>query len=145
MARSNIGRLAWILVVIVAGVIGFAAGARRGHDRMIGALQTEAAGNLVQRIETLSRLRMTETPAAIDQLEREMDQLTRSIATNPGADRRVLAYVKTYLSVAPPSGTRAQQLEAALEGVPVLEPGDCDTALRELLLSKRAQASEPGK
>lgn len=104
---------------------------------MIRTLQVEAAGNLAQRIEALSLLRTGDVPAAILRLESEADLLTRTIAANPGADQRVLAYMKTYLSVAPPSPSRDKALSTALEGVPVLEPSKCNTALKALLLSAK--------
>jgi hypothetical protein len=110
---------------------------------MIQALQVEAAGNLTQRIEALSLLRLGDAQGAIAQLESEADTATTSIAQNPGADRRVLTYMKTYLSVAPPSPARAQALSTALEGVPVLEPGKCKTALKALLLSAKGGSGEP--
>jgi len=102
-------------------------------------MQAEAAGNLTQRIEVLSLLRMGEMPTAILRLESEADQLTRTIALNPGAHQHALAYVKTYLSVAPPSPSRAKELSTALEGVPVLEPGKCNSALKALLLSAKGR------
>lgn len=142
MARTGIGRAAWVLLAIAAGVAGYAAGSRQGHQAAIRALQTEAAGNLTQRIEVLSLLRMGEVPTAVLRLEGEADQLTRTIALNPGADQRALAYVKTYLSVVPPSPSRAKALSTALEGVPVLAPSKCDTALKALLLSAKGGKAE---
>src|SRR5580765_4134761 len=135
----------WVLVAIVAGASGYAAGSRHGHQATIRSLQTEAAGNLTQRIEVLSLLRMGEVPPAILRLESEADQLTRTIALNPGADQRVLAYVKTYLSVAPPSPSRAKELSTALERVPVLEPSKCNSALKALLLSAKSGPAEQPK
>ena len=128
---------AWILLAIVAGGTGFAVGQRQGHQRMIGLLQIEATGNLIQRIETLSLLRVGDVPGAINRLESEADTLTVSMAANPGADKDALAYMKTYLSVAPVSPDRDKALSAALAGVPVLEPGKCNTGLKALLLSAR--------
>jgi hypothetical protein len=101
----------------------------------MGFLQMEAAGNLSQRIETLSLLRMGDASGAIKSLESEADVLTVNIANNLGADRSVLAHMKTYLSVAPPSTEREKALSSALAGVPVLEPGKCSSALKALLFS----------
>jgi hypothetical protein len=112
---------------------------------MIRALQVEAAGNLNQRIEALSLLRIGDVPAAILRLENEADLLTRTIAGNPGADQHVLAFMKTYLSVAPPSPSREKGLSAALEGVPILEPGKCNTALKAFLLSPGRGPAEERK
>jgi hypothetical protein len=103
---------------------------------MIDFLQINAAGNLTQRVEVLSLLRMGDVSGAITQLETEADSLTVSMAANRGADRQALAYVKTYLSVAPPSPARAGRLSPALEGVPILKLDQCNTALRALLASK---------
>jgi len=135
MARTGVRTAAWILLALLTGVAGFAVGQRQGHQALIGSLQVEAAGNLGQRIETLSLLRIGDVQGAIHRLESEADTLTVSIANNPGADRRALSYMKTYLSVAPLSPDRDKTLSAALAGVPVLEPGECKTGLRALLLS----------
>lgn len=142
MAGIRFGWAAGVFLTIVAGAGGYAVGSRQSHQAMITTLQTEAAGNLTQRIEALSLLRMDDVPAAILRLESEADQLTRSIASNRGADQRALAYVKTYLSVAPPTPSRAAELSSALEGVPVLEPGKCSTALKALLLSPKGGSPE---
>jgi hypothetical protein len=136
-ARTGIRTTACLLLAFVVGASGYAVGRRQGHQTMISLLQVEAAGNLSQRIETLSLLRMGDVAGAISRLESEADQLTSTIAGNPDADQRALAFMKTYLSVAPPSASRGKQLSAALEGVPVLEPSKCSTALRALLLSAR--------
>jgi hypothetical protein len=133
--RTGFRMAAWILLAVATGVGGYAVGRRDGHASLMGFLQMEAAGNLSQRIETLSLLRMGDASGAIKSLESEADVLTVNIANNQGADRSVLAHMKTYLSVAPPSPEREVALSAALAGVPVLEPGKCSTALKSLLLS----------
>jgi hypothetical protein len=134
-----------VLLVIGTGVSGYAAASRQSRQTMIKTLQVEAAGNLTQRIEALSLLRIGDVPAAIVRLEGEADLLTRTIADNPGADQHVLAYMKTYLSVAAPSPSRAKELATALEGVPVLEPNKCNTALKALLLSTKGGPGGQGK
>jgi hypothetical protein len=137
MAKTGIRIAAWVLLAIVAGGVGYLAGSSRQIRASIRTLQVEARGNLIQRIETLSLLRMGDVPGAIDRLESEADRLTVSMAANPGADEHAIAYMKTYLSVAPPSPDRERALSAALAGVPVLEPGRCNSGLRALLLSAR--------
>lgn len=109
---------------------------------MIQILQAEAGGNLTQRVEVLSLLRMGDVSGAITRLESEADILTVNIAANRGADRQALAYVKTYLSVAPPSPARAQRLSSALEGVSTLRLDQCRTALRALLVAATGGAAE---
>ncbi len=136
MVRIGIERAAWIVVAVAAGSVGFLSGRSEQVKATIALLQGEAAVNLTQRIEVLSLLRMDDVPGALTRLESEADGLTTSIVANRGADQRALAYVKTYLSVAPPSASRAQALSAALEGVPTLNPDKCETALRALLLAE---------
>lgn len=137
MARTGIRIAAWGLLAIATGFTGLALGQRQGYHWTIKSLQVQAAGNLVQRIEVLSLLRIGDVNDAIKRLESEADTLTSTIALNQGANPRALAYMKTYLSVAPPSSDRDQALSAALVGVPVLEPGECNTGLKALLLSAK--------
>jgi hypothetical protein len=66
MARTEMKTAAWILLAIVAGGTGYAAGSRQGHQAMMTRLQIEAGGNLTQRIEALSLLRIGDVPAAIE-------------------------------------------------------------------------------
>ena len=139
MARIGVRRAAWIgsalALAIAAGSIGFVAGRSQQIRAMIQMLQVEAAGNLTQRVEVLSLLRMGDVSGAITHLESEADVLTVNMAGNRGADRQALAYMKTYLAVVPPSPARAQQLSPALEGVPTLKLEQCRTALKALLAS----------
>ena len=137
MARSVIRTAAWVLLAIVAGAVGYRAGSSREIQARIRTLQMEAAANLILRIETLSLLRMGDAPGAIERLESEAGGLAARMAAAPGGDQYALAYMKTYLSVVPPSPDRDRALLAALAGVPVLEPGKCETELKALLLSAR--------
>lgn len=136
MAAARIRRAAWVALAVAAAAAGYLAGSRQGHQATIRALQTEAAGNLTQRIEALSLLQTGDVPTAIMRLEEEADQLTLSIASNDGADRRVLASAKAYRSVVPPPPSRAEELSAVFEAVPTLDPSQCSSALRTLLLSE---------
>ena len=149
MAKIGVRRAAWIAsalaLAIAAGSIGFVAGRSQQIRAMIQMLQAEAAGNLTQRVEVLSLLRMGDVSGAITHLESEADILTVNIAANRGADRQALAYMKTYLAVVPPSPARAQQLSPALEGVPTLKLEQCRTALKALLASTASGAAEQGK
>jgi hypothetical protein len=141
LMRVTFGRVAWVVLALVmaaaAGGVGYMWGRSQQFGTMIELLQMEAAGNLTQRVEALSMLRMGDVPGAITRLESEVDTLTVNVALNRGADRNALAYVKTYLSVAPPSPARAQRLSPALDGVPTLTLDECQTALRALLASAR--------
>jgi len=145
MAKKTLIVAAWILLSVATGVGGLLFGRGLGFSDVVKRMQQEAAGNLSQRIEVLSMLQMGNVTSAITQLEREADLLTTGIASNPGANTRVLAYVKTYLSAAPPSPSRATALSAALAGVSVLEPSNCKTALRTLLESKKKGSGVPSR
>ena len=146
MVRIGLSRAAWIsfaiALAVAAGGLGFVAGRSQQIRAMIQILQAEAGGNLTQRVEVLSLLRMGDVSGAITRLESEADILTVNIAANRGADRQALAYVKTYLSVAPPSPARAQRLSPALEGVSTLRLDQCRTALRALLVAATGGAAE---
>jgi hypothetical protein len=95
-------------------------------------LQSEAAGNLTQRLEALSLLRLDEATAAIARLEDEADQLALSIAANGGADRRALISAKAYRTVVPPAARR-DELNALFAALPPPEPAHCDSALRQFV------------
>jgi hypothetical protein len=126
-----------MLVAMASGIGGYAAGNRQMHGWAVGMMQREAAGQLTQRIETLSRLRMGEVDAAVDQLDAEVDTLVTGMARNAGADTQALASAKTYFSVVPPSPDRAAVLSPLLADVPVLAPGQCTNALSALLRAQR--------
>ena len=146
MMRIAPSRASWVfltpVIAALAGGSGFLWGRGQQIRGTINLLQIEAAGNLNQRIEVLSLLRTGDVSGAITQLESEADNLTVSVAANQGADRQALAYVKTYLSVAPPSPARAQRLSPALEGVPTLRLEQCRTALRALLVATQERAGK---
>ena len=126
-----------VALLVVAGGVGFVAGRSRQIQATIKTLQMEAASDVILRIETLSLLRMGDVAGAINRLESEAAELTANMAKNPGADQHALAYMRTYLSVAPVSPDRYKALSVALAGVPVLEPGKCKTELKALLLSAK--------
>jgi hypothetical protein len=88
MATRSFGRLLWILAVVAAIGVGYLAGLQEGQKRAVRMLQTEATGNLTQRVEALSLLQLGQVSRAVAQLEQEADQLTLSIAGNQDADRR---------------------------------------------------------
>lgn len=141
--RWNPLRLVALLsLTVLAGAAGYLAGVWRGQSATMEALQREAAGNLTQRIEVLSLLRTGDEPLAITWLEEEADQLTLSIASNRFADRRVLSAAKTYRSVIPPPSSREQELAALFATLPVLDPSQCTTALRKLLLTGTGSAQD---
>jgi hypothetical protein len=122
-------------MLLVAGVATatYLAGLYQGQRRGIQMLQAEAAGNLTQRLEALSLLRLGEATAAVAGLEDEADQLALSIATNAAADRRVLISAKAYRSVVPPTAARRDELNALFATLPAPEPAHCDSALRKFV------------
>jgi hypothetical protein len=133
---------AWILVAVAAIIAAFLAGVRQGQVSAMGMLQAGAAGNLTQRIEALSHLRMGETSEAIRGLEEEADQLTLSIAANEGADKAVLLGAKAYRTIVPPPASRSRELEAVFGILPEPKPSHCGAALQRLL--SNAHRTSPG-
>ena len=125
-----------VVWTVLAGLVAastYLTGVYHGQQRGIQLLQSEAAGNLTQRLEALSLLRMGDTVGAVARLEDEADQLAVSIATNPSADRRVLISAKAYRSVVPPSPARRDELTALFATVPAPQPVDCNSALRRFV------------
>jgi hypothetical protein len=135
MARRIVRRVLRLCVVLAAIAFGYLAGLLQGQKQMMRMLQTEAAGNLTQRVETLSLLRLGDVSKAIANLEQEADQLTLGIAGNQGADRRVLLTAKAYRSVVPPPMSRASDLAAVFDPLPTPKPSECGSALQLLLKS----------
>lgn len=125
-----------VFLVIVSGIGGYAVGSRQWYRWATDMFQLEAKGTLVQKIEELSFLKMGDVDSAVRQLESEADLLTVAVARNPGQNKEVLSYVKTYLSLVPPSEERARVLSSYLEGLPTLKPNQCKTALNALMKSR---------
>jgi hypothetical protein len=142
MAIRSGSALFW-LVLAITGIAGaYLAGLRQGQNAATRMLQIEAAGNLTQRIEALSLLRLGETSAAIADLEQQADQLTLGIAANEGAEKRVLLAAKAYRSLAPPPPSRSSELEAVFDTLPTPKPSDCGSALQRLLKSRKTSAGQ---
>jgi hypothetical protein len=137
MANRWRERAVWMIVAAACAVGGYATGNRQMHGWAIGMMQREASGQLTQRIEALSQLRLGDTNGAAAQLDAEVDTLIVGMSRNAGADRQALASAKTYFSVVPPSPDRADVLSPLLADVPVLAPGQCTNALSALLRAQR--------
>ena len=142
MATRSFGRLLWIMAVVAAIGVGYLAGLHEGQKRAVRMLQTEATGNLTQRVEALSLLQLGQVSRAVAQLEQEADQFTLSIAGNQGADRRVLLAAKAYRTVVPPPPTSASDLAAVFDTIPTPKPSECGTALQLLLKTRGTSLGE---
>lgn len=118
---------------IIIGCAGYILGTQAAHREAIRRLQVEASGNLAQRIEALSLLRMADSSAAIAQLEGEVAQLATTIVANPEVDRHSLSMLKSYLSGVPANSTRPELHSLGLDAYPLLAPRECPSALRALL------------
>src|SRR5262245_29671919 len=99
---GGIKKTAWLFLAVAAAATGYVTGLRQGQIATIAALQTEATGNLTQRLDVLSLIRIGDTAAGVLRLEEEVDHLTLSIAANRSADRRVLINAKAYRTAVPP-------------------------------------------
>lgn len=133
MATRFVRACLWLFVALAGIAFGYLAGLRQGQQQTMRMLQAEAAGNLTQRVETLSLLRLGDVSKATAHLEQEADQLTLGIARNQGADRRVLLTAKAYRSIVPAPASRAKDLSAVFDTLPTPKPSDCGSALQLLL------------
>lgn len=132
MRTARLTSVGWMLLVVAVATSTYVAGLYQGQRRGIQMLQTEAAGNLTQRLEALSLLRLGNSSAAIARLEGEADQLALSIAANAAADRRVLVSAKAYRSVVPPPALR-DELNALFATLPAPEPAHCAASLQKFV------------
>lgn len=123
----------WILTMVLAVLAGFAFGNRRASADTLSALQTEAEGNLTQRIEVLSLLRTDSLSRAIQMLEEQTDYLITTIAANPGHNRDALVMAKAYRMAVPPPASRAEELNRVFSQLPVPRREQCLPALRILI------------
>lgn len=142
MARLGLKTLTRLVLLVIAVGVGYLAGIRQGQISTDEWLRREAEGNLTQRIEALSLLRIGDTPAAIERLEAQADQLTLGLARNADDHRAVLAMAKAYRKIAPPPASREKELAAVFAPLPDLRPGQCSTALRKLMLSAEGRAAD---
>ena len=128
-----------MLLVVAVATSTYLAGLYQGQRRAIQMLQVEAAGNLTQRLEALSLLRLGDSSAAIARLEGEADQLALSIAATAAADRRVLVSAKAYRSVVPPPAARRDELNALFATLPAPEPAHCAASLQRFVFGSRGR------
>jgi hypothetical protein len=143
-AGHHVRSVAWTVAVALAALIGFSAGSSRGVERCLEALGTEAAGNLVQRVEALSLIRTGDTPEALSALEAQVDPLALTLAANSGEHNAALLIAKAYRRAVPAQGSTKDALAIVLAGLPTPEPRFCSPALRKLM-SGLATAPEHGR
>jgi len=134
MAVTGLKRLRWLILVVIVGAAGYLGGLRQGQISTDEWLRREAEGNLTQRIEALSLLRIGDITEAIARLEGEADQLTLGLARNAEGHRAVLAMAKAYRRIAPPPASHEKELTAVFASLPDLKPGQCSNALQKLML-----------
>ena len=136
--------MAWTVAVALAALIGFSAGSSRGVGRCLEALGTEAAGNLVQRIEALSLIRTGDTAEALTGLEAQVDHLALTLAASSGQHNAALSIAKAYRQAVPAQGSTSDELAMVLSRLPAPEPRYCSPALRTLM-SRLANVPEHGR
>ena len=96
------------------------------------------AVDLGWEINTVSRLRLGEIDAVINDLEMRVDGNIRSVALTPnipGTDYRyeVLKAAKTYRDIFPSRSERAFQVNDALKDIPKIETFECESSLCRLV------------
>jgi hypothetical protein len=65
METRTVRCLNWLFVVLASIALGYLAGLHQGQQHTFSRLQVEAAGNLTQRVETLSSLRLGDVSKAL--------------------------------------------------------------------------------
>jgi hypothetical protein len=133
-------------LIVALGLGGFVAGYTAGHRTTfgwtMGMLSAETQGNLVQRIETLARLRTGDTGGAIALLEEAVDTATMTLPQggtwlklDPDV-RSALQLSKVYRTVYPLDESQTE-LAALLATVPMPDLQYCSPALQTLLRQPR--------
>ena len=122
--RTSIAAATTILACGVGGVAGFAVGQRQGMAWGIAGLEREVGGGLSRDVEVASCIRVGDPERALSLLEPAIDRSVLSLVAHPGAGVRGLGQAALYRRIVPSTGPGAREVEAALAGVPPLQPLD---------------------
>ena len=138
-----------LAVIGVAFASGYAVGTQRTFRWMMDALSSETQGNLVQRVETLARLRTGDREGAIVQLEQSVDTAVMTLPQEkrwPELSESVqsaLMVAKAY-RIAFPAVDPHPDLVATLSEVPLPERQYCSPALQKVMELAEVQGAVDG-
>jgi hypothetical protein len=90
----------------------------------IAGLEREVGGGLSRNVEVASCIRVGDPERALSVLEPAIDRSVLSLVAHPGAEFRGLGQAALYRRMVPSTGPGGRQVEAALAGVPPLQPPD---------------------
>ena len=144
LPKSKLGLAALFFLVFVVGCFaGLMASSYLYYRHVFSKAVDENAVDLRWEIMTLSRLRLGEIDAVIDDLEMRIDGNIRSVALTPNIPRTDYGYealkaAKTYRDIYPSGSERAFQVNDALKDIPKIETFECETPLCRLVKTKAA-------
>ena len=139
LPKSKLGLAVILFLVFVVGsFVGLMASSYLYYRHVFSKAVDENAVDLGWEINTVSRLRLGEIDAVINDLEMRVDGNIRSVALTPNipvTDYRyeVLKAAKTYRDIYPSRSKRAFQVNDALKDIPKIETFECESPLCRLV------------
>ncbi len=148
LPRSKFGLAVLFFLVFVVGCFaGLMTSSYLYYRHVFSKAVDENAVDLRWEIMTLSRLRLGEIDAVIDDMEMRVDGNIRSVALTPNIPRTDYRYealkaAKTYRDIHPSQSKRAFQVNDALKDIPKIETFECETPLCRLVEHAREKEVE---
>ena len=139
LPKSKLGLAVLLFLIFVVGCfVGLMTSSYLYYRHVFSKVVDENAVDLSWEITTVSRLRLGEIDAVINDLEMRVDGNIRSVALTPNIPRtdyryEVLKAAKTYRDIYPSRSERAFQVNDALKGIPKIETFECETSLYRLV------------
>ena len=139
LPKSKLGIAVLLFLVFVVGCfVGLMTSSYLYYRHVFSKAVDENAVDLGWEITTVSRLRLGEIDAVINNLEMRVDGNIRSVALTPNIPRtdyryEVLKAAKTYRDIYPSRSEIAFQVNDALKDIPKIETFECETSLYRLV------------
>ena len=139
LPKSKLGLAVLLFLVFVVGCfVGLMTSSYLYYRHVFSKAVDENAVDLGWEITTLSRLRLGEIDAVINDLEMMVDGNIRSVALTPHIPRtdyryKMLKAAKTYRDIYPSRSERAFQVNDALKDIPKIETFECENSLCRLV------------
>ena len=130
--------LSLVLAFIIGCLIGLFVSSYLYYKYVFSNVEDRNATDLARQINTLSRLRLGEVDAVIDNMEMKVDSNIVSIALTPNRSltdyrRRVLRGAKTYREIYPSKSEAASSVRDALREIQKIDTFTCKTPLCRLV------------
>ncbi len=139
LPKSKLGLAVILFLVFVVGsFVGLMTSSYLYYRHVFSKAVDESAVDLGWEINTVSRLRLGEIDAVINDLEMRVDGNIRSVALTPNIPRtdyryKVLKAAKTYRELYPSTSKLASKVNDALKDIPKLQASKCENSLRRLV------------